>query len=223
MSAAKPWVLDIACCQGGAASGYQRAGFRTLGVDTEPQPRYVGDSFIQADGLDVLRSLLRLGYIWIKGEVVRPSAVHTSWPCQGYTDAQRIRGNEHPMLIESGRELLEAIGLPYVQENVEGARQAMKDPIMLCGTAFGLRTYRHRLFESNVALVAPEHGPHVQRQIKMGRPITDTDFYQAVGNFSGVALARKDMAVPWMNRDGIRECIPPVYAEHIGRQLMEAL
>jgi DNA (cytosine-5)-methyltransferase 1 len=48
-------------------------------------------------------------------------------------------------------------------------------------------------------------------------------FYQAVGNFSNVGYARADMGVPWMNRDGIRECIPPVYAEHVGRQLIAHL
>jgi DNA (cytosine-5)-methyltransferase 1 len=28
------------------------------------------------------------------------------------------------------------------------------------------------------------------------------------------------MGVPWMNRDGIRECIPPAYTEHIGHTLL---
>ncbi|MGW3915936.1 SAM-dependent methyltransferase, partial [Streptomyces sp. NPDC005070] len=39
---------------------------------------------------------------------------------------------------------------------------------------------------------------------------------QFVGNFSGVDLARRVMGVPWMNRDGVRECIPPGYTQHIG-------
>lgn len=37
-------------------------------------------------------------------------------PCQGYSKAQRIRGNDHPQLIEPLRELLEQTGLPYVIE-----------------------------------------------------------------------------------------------------------
>jgi DNA (cytosine-5)-methyltransferase 1 len=41
-------------------------------------------------------------------------------------------------------------------------------------------------------------------------------FGQFVGNFSGVAHARRVMGVEWMNRDGIRECIPPAYTQHIG-------
>ncbi len=34
---------------------------------------------------------------------------------------------------------------------------------------------------------------------------------------TSVGLARWVLGVPWMNRDGIRECIPPAYTEHIGR------
>lgn len=59
--------------------------------------------------------------------------------------------------------------------------------------------------------------------MKMGRALGPGDFYHAVGNFSGVELVRQDMGVPWMDRDGIRECIPPAYAEHIGRQLIKEL
>jgi DNA (cytosine-5)-methyltransferase 1 len=56
----------------------------------------------------------------------------------------------------------------------------------------------------------------------MGRPIRGGTYYHAVGNFSGVEEVRADMGVPWMSRDGIRECIPPAYGEWIGRRLREA-
>lgn len=42
----------------------------------------------------------------------------------------------------------------------------------------------------------------------MGRPVPEGHFGQYVGNFSGVPQARTVLGVPWMNRDGIRECIP---------------
>lgn len=42
-----------------------------------------------------------------------------------------------------------------------------------------------------------------------------------VGNFSGVAQAKAAMGIDWMNRDGLRESIPPAYTEHLGRQIME--
>jgi DNA (cytosine-5)-methyltransferase 1 len=213
----KPVLLDIGCRQGGAARGYQNAGFFVIGVDVEYQPRYAGDEFVQADGLKILEHVAGGGLVC--GD--RVQAVHTSWPCQGYSDTQVIMNREHPKLIEPGRELLEATGLPYVQENVKGA--PLINPVELCGSMFGMRTYRHRLFEANWILTAPEHPAHLRRQIKMGRPVADGDFYQAVGNFSNVQYARTDMGVPWMTREGIRECIPPAYAEHVGRQLIMQL
>ncbi|MGW4270774.1 hypothetical protein ACWEGQ_00050 [Streptomyces seoulensis] len=94
----------------------------------------------------------------------------------------------------------------------------MCDPITLCGASFGLRTYRHRLFESSFPLAVPMHPRHVHATVKMGRPLREGDWYHAVGNFSNVSYVRRDMRVEWMSRDGIRECIPPVYTEFIGRQ-----
>lgn len=214
--------MDIGCCQGGATRGYQRAGFYVIGIDMQPQPRYVGDQFFQGNGLAAIRAIIRNGPGTPWGPI---RAIATSWPCQGYTECQVIQGNEHPKLIEPGRELLEQTGLPYIQENVNSraTRAIMKNPVMLCGASFGLHTYRHRLFESNFPLTAPGHLPHTQPQVKMGRPVREGEFYQAVGNFSGVGYAARDMGVEWMTRDGIRECVPPVYTEYLGRQLMAVI
>jgi len=222
-----PVLLDLYCCQGGASEGYRRAGFTVIGFDKDPQPRYPF-KFVRADALEVLATVAALGSIKIEGGWVRPKAIAASPPCQGGTNAQKIQNNEHPRLIAPTRTLLDQTGLPYVIENVvpmAGVEDAdpLKDPAMLCGASFGLRTYRHRLFETNWGLTVPEHQPHTQTQVKMGRPIQPGDFYQAVGNFSGVDIARRDMGVPWMNRDGVRECIPPAYAEHVGRQLLAIL
>jgi DNA (cytosine-5)-methyltransferase 1 len=51
----------------------------------------------------------------------------------------------------------------------------------------------------------------------MGRPVRDGEFMHVVGNFSGVALARKVMGIDWMVRDELREAIPPAYTEFVGR------
>lgn len=205
---ARPRLLDICCCQGGAARGYHDAGFDITGIDTEPQPNYPY-TFIRGDGLKLLAD---------PGFIRQFDAIHTSWPCQGYTNCQKIRGNDHPKLIEPGRELLRATGLPYVQENVPGA--PLIDPVELCGAMFGLHTYRHRLFETNWPLTAPAHPEHVHPTVKMGRPLREGDWYHAVGNFSNVPYVRADLGVPWMTRDGIRECIPPAYTRFVGEQLM---
>jgi DNA (cytosine-5)-methyltransferase 1 len=214
---ARPLLLDLFCCQGGAGAGYAAAGFDVIGVDLAPQPRYPF-RFVQADALGYLRMLVTTGAIGAF------AAVHASPPCQRKTRAQKIQQREHPALIAPTRELLAATGLPYVIENVvpDGADDdPLIDPVMLCGAMFGgLHTYRHRLFESSIPLAVPEHPRHAAPTVKMGRPVQPGDWYHAVGNFSNVPYVRADLGAPWMNRDGLRECIPPVYAEHIGRQLI---
>lgn len=212
----KPLLLDLFCCQGGASAGYAAAGFRIAGVDLYAQPRYPYP-FVRYDALAFLQALLDLGTTGLG----RYAAIHASPPCQAHTNAQRIQGREHPDLIAPVRELLDQTGLPYIIENVVGA--PLKSPVMLCGATLGLHTYRHRLFESNVTLTVPEHQPHDQQQIKMGRPLEDGDFYQAVGHFSNVPYVKTDLGVPWMSREGIKECIPPAYTKYLGRQLLEAI
>lgn len=215
-------MIDFFACQGGASKGFADAGFKVISVDKMAQPRFApGGLLLLADAIADFRKLLR---------DYRPRAVAGSPPCQDYTDCQRIQKRQHPRLIEPFRELCEESGLPYVIENVEGARPELKNPITLCGASFGLHTYRHRLFESNVDLTAPRHPEHRAHSVKMGRPLREGDWYHAVGNFNGgpkderkVGYVKRDMGVEWMTRDGVRECIPPVYAEFVGRQLMQAI
>lgn len=209
----RPKMLVYFSCQGGACKRYERAGFDVYPVDIVPQPKhYAPGKVIVADAITHLAGLIRTG------EIGEYAAVVGSPPCQRFTLAQRIQKREHPDLIAPFRELCIASGLPYVIENVPGA--PLVDPVELCGAPFGLHTYRHRLFESNAPLSVPEHQEHQYPLVKMGRPLREGDWYQAVGNFSNVPYVRADMGVPWMTREGIRECIPPVYAEYIGQQLI---
>lgn len=203
----RPRLLDLFCCQGGASVGYAQAGFDVVGVDIDPQPRYPFE-FHQADALKFALE-----------HHDEFDAFHASPPCQAHTNAQRIQGNEHPDFIPAARALLMLIGKPWVIENVPLA--PLIDPIELCGAMFpGLSTYRHRLFESNISLTAPEHPIHVARTAKMGRQPADGEFMHVVGNFSNVGRGREAMGIEWMSRDGLREAIPPAYTEHIGRQLI---
>ncbi|WP_051761345.1 DNA cytosine methyltransferase [Microbispora rosea] len=217
-----PRVLDVYCCQGGASRGYELAGFDVTGVDIDPQPLYVGgpERFIQADAV----AFLRQNAGWIREEFV---FVHASPPCQRYSRAQKIQGREHPDLIGPTRDALNAIGLPWVIENVEEAHTELRNPVMLCGAmpAFGLRTYRHRLFEpgGGLTLTQPAHPRHVAPTAKMGRPVADGEFMHVVGNFSGVPLARQVMDMPWANRDGLREAIPPAYSRWVGEHVQAHL
>ena len=203
----KPRLLDLYCCAGGAGAGYAQAGFEVVGVDVNHQ-RHYPYTFIQGDALEVLAEI---GHEF--------DAIHASPPCQGYSWAQRIRDNEHPLSIDDVRSALVATGKPYIIENVKGA--PLKDPVMLCGAMFGLRTYRHRIFEGSIPLTAPEHPEHIAPQNKMGRVCQPHEFMHIVGNFIGAELAREIMECPWMSRRELREAIPPAYTRHLGRQLLD--
>jgi DNA (cytosine-5)-methyltransferase 1 len=214
-------ILDLFCGAGGAAMGYHRAGFEVVGVDIRPQPNYPF-AFKEYDALEFLCELLMTdpesGYpdweAWALGDF---DAIHASPPCQAYTQARRLQGNEHPDLIAETRQLFIATGLPYVIENVPGS--PLIDPAELCGAAFGLRTYRHRLFETNFPFEAPLHHSHIRKQTKMGRPPVDGEFMQVVGNFSDVEAGRWAMGIDWMTRNELSEAIPPAYTAYVGTQL----
>lgn len=184
--------------------GLHRAGFEVVGVDIEPQPHYPY-KFHQADAMTF--PLEGYDFIW------------ASPPCQAYTLCQRIRKNNHPDLIGLTRRRLEVAGVPWCVENVPGA--PLLEPIELCGAMFGLRTYRHRLFECSFPIFAPPHPEHTAPLRKMGRPVREGEFIHVVGNFSGAQLARDAMGITnQMPRDKLREAIPPAYAEYIGLAAM---
>ncbi|WP_327317859.1 SAM-dependent methyltransferase [Streptomyces sp. NBC_01235] len=209
----RPRLLDLFCKQGGAAKSYADAGFDVTGVDKDPQPRYPFP-FVQADAIAfVLEHGAEFDFI------------HGSPPCQHDSDCQRIQGNDHPDLIDPTRTALETTGRPWVMENVGGAVPKLRAPVMLCGQMFALENYRHRFFETGggFRLDQPDHPAHTVPQAKMGRPVPPGWYGQFVGHFSGVPLARRVLEVAWMSRDGISECIPPAYAEHIGHAALTQL
>ncbi|QDN79481.1 DNA cytosine methyltransferase [Streptomyces sp. S1A1-7] len=212
-SGRRPRLLDAFCCQGGAGKGYADAGFDVTGIDIHPQPRYPF-TFIQAEAVAFIRE-----------HGAEFDVIHASPPCQHDSECQRIRGNQHPDLIAPTRAALEATGRPWVIENVKGAVPKLRTPVMLCGAMSGLQTYRHRYFETggSLTLLQPLHPEHLVPQAKMGRPVPPGHFGQYIGNFSGVDQARRVMGVPWMNRGGIRECVPPAYTQWVGASALAAL
>lgn len=204
-------LLDLFCGAGGAGMGYHQAGFDVVGVDLHPQPRYPF-LFVQADALELLPDEQFLRQF---------DVIHASPPCQAYSNAQRIQQRPHPDLVNPCRRLLQSVGKPWIIENVMGS--PLRDPIMLCGAMFNLRTYRHRIFETSFAVTAPPHPAHAARQAKMGRPVQDGEFIHIVGNFSNVKLAREVLEMPWATRDELREAIPVAYTRWIGERLREEL
>ena len=215
----KPRLLDLFCCAGGSAMGYNRAGFEVVGVDIDPQPNYPFE-FIQANVLKI-----ELDFI------SSFEAVHASPPCQSYSDLAKRNGNADawPRLVEPVRRMLRRSGLPYVIENVEGA--PLLDPVILCGTMFPkLRVIRHRLFESNIELTAPGHKRHPlvfthdKRKAHYGKLDQNKSYVQVTGGGNcSIANARKAMGIDWMTKAELNEAIPPAYTEYLGRQLIDYL
>jgi DNA (cytosine-5)-methyltransferase 1 len=211
-----PRLLDLFCCAGGAAVGYHRAGFEVVGVDIEPQPDFPFE-FVQADALDMAGSrswLYDMGF----------DAIHASPPCQAHSRLGAQWGDRgHVDLVPQTRAALQASGLPWIIENVEGA--PLIDPIRMCGSSFGLDVRRHRLFESSEPLVAP---PCVHQWQVPRFPIPDkrrsgmTSVVPVTGhlNYPGdLELRREAMGIDWMPNSKITQAIPPAYTEFLGRQL----
>jgi DNA (cytosine-5)-methyltransferase 1 len=212
-------LLDLCCGAGGASRGFDLAGFHVVGVDLSPQPNYPYQ-FIQADALDVLAGSAAGRFF---------DAFHASPPCQ-LDCAYRRRGDGvgdgYPDLIAPIREALIATGKPYVIENVTGARHKLRDPVRLCGSSFGLDVRRHRLFESNVPIVAPpcDHGwqtprfPAATNRKPMSRCTVEIGVWRIP-----LPMQRAAMGIDWMERRELSNAIPPAYTEHVGKQLLAAL
>lgn len=194
--------------------GYYRAGFDVVGVDIAEQPRYPFP-FVQGDALE---------YVAAHGHEF--DAIHASPPCQGYSVTQSIHGKTYPRLIDDVRAALQATGKPYVIENVPGA--PLQNPVELCGVMFGLRVYRHRLFETSWFQLAPPHTPHPKGSTTNSAGAFSsfangaTHLSVAGHNFS-VQDAKVAMSIDWMTQYGLAQAIPPAYTEYIGRYLLEVI
>lgn len=224
----KPKLLDLYCCAGGAAKGYQMAGFHVTGIDKDHQPRYAGNVFVQADALEYVAEY---GHLY--------DAVHASPPCQGYSEAtpMQYRGR-HPDLIAPTRTALQATGKPYVIENVENARRLLINPIKLCGSMFGLPIWRHRYFEiwpeqlwltpscnhskAPITINSGSHSRKLQRVPVLCSGGGDGQRQSRKNHRprETVEVVRWAMQIDWMIQDELTEALPPVYTKWIGHTLM---
>jgi DNA (cytosine-5)-methyltransferase 1 len=158
-------------------------------------------------------------------------AIHASPPCQAYTMLRRVNlDRQYPDLVGSTRDLLISTGLPYVIENVVGS--PLREPAMLCGSSFGLRLRRHRLFETNWSLMTPVCA-HDWQMDKKFPALNGAD--RKAGRRSGIVgvygnggdkradLWAGEMEIDWMTRRELTQAIPPAYTELIGAQLLAQL
>ncbi|MFF3316953.1 DNA methylase [Streptomyces sp. NPDC003035] len=221
---ARPLLLDLFCCAGGAGMGFRRAGFDVHGVDIAPRPNYPF-TFTQVDALKYLAALIA------SGEIERYAVIHSSPPCQAGcaltvgTNQSKGWGGTHVDLVPPTRVLLEASGLPYVIEQPNGRAEIRKD-LTLCGEQFGLGVLRHRNFElGRWAVEQPEHMPHRGR-VRGWRhgEFFDGPYVAAYGNGGGKATVpelQAAMGITWTDvREELTEAIPPAYSQWIGRQFL---
>jgi DNA (cytosine-5)-methyltransferase 1 len=231
-------ALDLFCCDGGAAIGLNRAGFdEIVGIDIASHPNYPFD-FIQMDltkGLPIKLDLF--DFIW------------ASPPCQQFTTAtnntlkmhgNRCRhGKEYPNHIPLTRKLLQGSGKPYVIENVPNA--PIKKHLVLCGSMFNLKTYRHRHFElSGFRCEQPRHPNHFLKTSKAemfcivgDTPLMPGQWGDKIRRKEGRKKLRKvieeqgGVTKLYQNTMGIfhtedrlaiAEAVPPAYSEYIGKE-----
>jgi DNA (cytosine-5)-methyltransferase 1 len=225
-------ILDLFCKAGGAGMGYYMAGFDVTGVDIEPQPHYPF-AFVQGDAIE-----------YVKNHGHEFDVIHASPPCQFHSVTKfSTKTTHHLDLIPPTREALIATGKPYVIENVEGATKEMIDPARYCGSHFGLRVQRHRMFETNWGLEGvpcshawqlKEPRPYVVRMGKSRGGSRSAGTVPVFGHsqllFDGKTSirletieARKAMGISWMTKPELNQAIPPAYTHLIGFHLLNTM
>ena len=205
-------LLDLFCGVGGASLGYTEAGFEVTGIDLKHGKRYPftyikGDVLTYLNDMDFLRSF---------------DVIHASPPCQTHSITQHLRiaqgkSTSKIDLIPETRAALITSGKPYIIENVPGS--PLIDPIQLCGSSFGLKVRRHRLFESNMNLIGSVCDHKLQ-----GRPIgVYGSLNDQIPNGGRTATtideARDAMGMQWAIWTELVEAIPPVFTKYLGEQV----
>lgn len=223
-------LLDLYSGAGLGAIGYQQAGFHVTGVDIEKKSCYAGDTWIEADALEVLADVKFCRQF---------DAIHASPPCQKYSQSTamfRAQGKQYADLIEPTRNMLNLIGMPYIIENVPTA--PIRADIVLHGWMFGLHVMRKRHFELGGGFFMMQ--PGVSKRVGS---VKDGDFCTVIGKQgyrkykglpknwrpkfdqgTGIKTWLYAMGIPieYKFRDTeISEGIPPAYTKYIGGYLFE--
>lgn len=210
-------VLDLFCGAGGAAMGILRAfacngeEVEIVGVDIRRQPHYPF-TFIQMDwrrGLEMYEQWA--DYLW------------ASPKCQNYSTMTKRwgRSDMHENQIPEVRAALIATGKPYTIENVPQA--PLENPVLLCGSMFGLGVRRHRHFESSFPIIPKKCRHDLQKEV--------VGVYGHAGgtskrdglSFKGTTTWKEAMGIDWMTGNELAQAIPPAYSEYIARQFSRAL
>ena len=214
-------ALDLFCGAGGASKGLKDAGFKEIhGIDNKYFSEYPFPLLV-ADALGNSSTLFKdADFIW------------ASPPCQAYsigTKGFRNKGKKYPDLIRKTRCLLMQIGKPFVIENVPGA--PIHKDLLLCGEMFDLPIIRHRWFEIwGFECEQPKHKKH-KRKVTDGTAVAVWTGGKpgCFGNKekrtelkpASLEEMQKAMQINWItNKKTLAQCVPPAYAEYIGKQFL---
>lgn len=208
-------ILDLYCCGGGAAKGLMSLGHEVTGIDIDDHSRWYPGTFIQDDVTKMVNADLDgFDFVW------------ASPPCQAYSvgtwQNYRLEGGtltllatHHPDLIPFTRELLTSWDGPWCIENVPPA--PLRPDLMLCGSMFGLRLVRHRIFELS-GFVVPfpgekcDHSDYITVAGKAGGSSSrDGD-----DHFGSTQEWREAMGIDWLPGRLLKEAVPPAYSHYIG-------
>ncbi len=250
----QPKVLDLFSGEGGAGHGYHLAGCDSYAVEWEDKRALNYPYAVTVRNVfDVLNELLDGEQVafW-KGDEYELlgigdfNLIHASPNCQGYsisTSALPNRFDRYDRWIARTRAQLIETGLPYVIENVMGAKSELINPIMLCGRMFDLGAIddddtplvldRHRLFELSPDIrdrvIVPDHPRHSRDdQVAGVYGGARRDKYEARHIRKGgyvppnIAVLRELIGAEWMSEQGLFLSIPPAYTEYIGKAIIDA-
>jgi DNA (cytosine-5)-methyltransferase 1 len=195
--------------------GYAQAGFEVTGIDVKHGKRYPY-AYIRGDVRDYLNTEFLSQF----------DVIAASPPCQTFSATKHLRNAQGKStskvnMIPEIRSALIASGKPYVIENVPNA--PLINPVQLCGSAFNLKVRRHRLFESNIALVGTGCDHKAQ-----GKPVgiygSMRDEIPNGGHTAKtMAEANEAMGITYMIWGELVESIPPAYTNYIGLQIRHAI
>jgi DNA (cytosine-5)-methyltransferase 1 len=216
-------ALDLFSGGGGGGFGYKLAGYEVTGIDLEDHSRFythVGE-FHQMDWREGLEKY--------GGDA---DFIHASPPCQDYSKAMRhLSAPGYPRLIGEVREALTATGKPWIIENVYGSPLPNADTLFgdhgieLCGTMFGLRIWRHRLFQASFPVAPPRGCDHTCLPVNPHNVAGRKRIYAEHGRGENPEkIWAREMGVSWITDDHVaREVVPPAYTRYLGTCLADLL
>lgn len=207
-------VLDLFCGVGGAARTlgdwvpFRGEPFDVLGIDVDASKvdKYP-DYFIE---YDLTEGLPEIVYELADRHLI--DVIWASPPCQFATNVQFRRSGEN--LIPLARELMAELPEVPVKiiENVEGAGDHLRNPVRMCGSAFGLGVKKHRLFETNFFAMSGQCDHPDKFDFCIGDRETPVEEYRAAHGFPrGCNLTTKEL----------REAIPPAYVRSLLDQYLK--